>query len=156
MTDEEQTLLVEIIRGEVPPLDGVLINKLHTVYEPHPYCITASPLATDRMYLDADTIREAEKNHHAKCGMYHNPLDNHQWSNQPPRGKATRGFVRCTLPYDEHTTKYALLVDVTNRVSEEDARKGNADEGLRAWLKDLVPVMEKHGLVGLALTHKSI
>lgn len=156
MTDEEQTLLVEIIRGEVPPLDGVLINKLHTVYEPHPYCITPTHLATGRMYLDADAMREAEKNHNAKCGMYHNPHNPRQWSNQPPRGKGTRGFVRCSFKYDEHQTKYALLIDVTKRVTVEDAKKGKADEGLRAWLKDLVPVMEKHGLVGVALQHSDI
>jgi hypothetical protein len=58
-----------------------------TIPVPHPYCITPEHMQLDKMYMNGDTIQEAEKICGAKCGM-----------------------EGCKLSYDEH--KIALLVEV--------------------------------------------
>lgn len=65
---------------------------IDTIPVPHPYCITPKHLRADSMYLNADTIRLAEKDG-AHCG--------------------TRG---CKLSYDEH--KSALLIEINSDEKE--------------------------------------
>jgi hypothetical protein len=69
-----------------------------TLGHPHPYCITPRHLKGDRMYLDKDAIREAEKKFGAKCGV--------------------KG---CNLSYDEHKQ---ILVLACKKDPKEDEQAG--------------------------------
>lgn len=42
---------------------------IDTIGVPHPYCITPKHMLKDRMYMNGDTIREAEKTVGARCDI---------------------------------------------------------------------------------------
>jgi len=104
-------------------------------HKPHPYCITSKHLLPDTMYLNADTIKEAEKQG-AHCGMY-------------TRGKEYRnsyadGFQGCTIPYDQHTSDKVLLIKalVDKPIDKLD--------GLQDYLKSIVDVLKELKIDGVA------
>jgi len=76
-------------------------RMVDTIGVPHPYCITPKHLSGNRIVLDADAIRDAERNHGAKCCICH--------------GK---------LSYDQHET--ALLIEVKD---DRDIKEVGSETG---------------------------
>jgi hypothetical protein len=153
---DENALLVETIRGAVPPFEGVVIEGLHATFDPHPYCITPSHLRGDSPYLDGAAIERAEKDFNARCGMYCDPNNAGRCKNAPPRKRMDVCRERCSLPYKDHHVRHALILDVTGAVSEEQAKRQEMNDELKAWLTLIVEQCKKHDLIGIALKHKKL
>lgn len=118
----------------IPEVEHIKIHDIDTIGRPHPYCITPKHLQTDRIVLDADAIRDAEKNHGAKCNICKNLVR---------RRKQDR-----ILSYDEHTTDIVLFLKIP-KVSDL-----NGIPGLNAYLKKVKPVLEKLKIDGVAFIPK--
>ena len=98
---------------------------IDTIPVPHPYCITPKHLSRNRIYLDADAIREAESNG-AKCDIC-----KHQYN---------KGLIPKILSFDEH--KKALLIECDIEI------KDNSE--LKDYLLKIKDDTEKDGFVGFA------
>ena len=106
-------------------------------HKPHPYCITPKHLLPDEMFLNADTIREAERQG-AHCGMYHN-YDGSKYST-----KMEHGYQPCHIPYDQHTSDKVLFVKALVDKPIKDL------DGLQDYLKSIVDVLKGLGIAGVA------
>lgn len=109
------------------------LQKVDTVFFPHPYCITSKHVvwASDHHsdILDADAIRESEK-HGAKCDTCRRLM--------PVSGASI-------LSYDEHEKSVTLFVWVPNNKVDL-----NSIPGLKEWLCENKPAMEAAGIQGFA------
>ena len=116
--------------------------KLHEIttinHKPHPYCITPKHLLPDEMYLNEQTITEAEKQG-ATCGMYYNPQNPKEYANH-----LKNGFVRCDLPYNEHTSDKVLFIKALVNKEIKDLT------GLQKYLLSIQPILEKNKIDGVA------
>ena len=106
-------------------------------HKPHPYCITPKHLSVDSMYLDDRTIKEAEKEYGARCGMY---VKGDKYTNQ-----FSHGYKRCEIPYEEHTSDKVLFIKalVDKPIKELS--------GLQSYLKSIMPIMEKLHIDGVVI-----
>lgn len=118
----------------IPEVEHIKIHDIDTVGRPHPYCITSRHLQTRRIYLDADAIRDAEKNHNAQCSICRNLVRERKQDR--------------VLSYDEHTTETVLFLKVPN------VSNPNCIPGLNAYLKKVKPVLEKLKIDGVAFIPK--
>lgn len=131
MTDELKQI-------PVPKSKDFKLDSIDNVnHNPHPYCITPKHLSSDRMYLDNDAIKEAEKKG-AHCGMYTSP-DGKQYVNND-----RLGWIPCSIPYDEHTSDKVLFIKALVNKEVKDLY------GLRTYLKRIKPIMKKLKIDGVA------
>ena len=89
MADEKKEKLAKYGKSEQGNFEVI-----DTIGVPHPYCITPRHMLPDHMFMNADTIREAEKTNDAACDICR---QNHR-----------RDYSKSILTYDQHET--ALLV----------------------------------------------
>lgn len=104
-----------------------IFEVIDTIGVPHPYCITPNHMKGDHMYMDSDTIREAEKEYGACCDICRK-LNN--------QGKSQ------ILDYDEH--KQGILLSVKSDKELKDV------PGLKEYLFKIKPLIESDGFVGVA------
>ncbi len=102
--------------------------RIEDIVLPHPYCITPKHIEYSSkrhsMFLTADTIREAEKEGKAVCGIC----------------KEQGGQI---LSYDEHVSNKVLFVGVPNHNLEDIP-------GLKEYLLKIKPVCEEMKIQGFA------
>lgn len=104
---------------------------IDTIGVPHPYCITPKHMLKDHMYMNADTIREAESQG-AVCDIC--------------RKLVNAGKMPKELPYDEH--KQALLVGC--KLDIEDKTNLEARKELQKFMLKNKKKAEKNNMVGFA------
>ena len=97
-----------------------------TIGVPHPYCITPKHLLPGRIYIDAESIREAEKQG-AECDICK---------------KAVRaGKIPQILAYDEHKQALLIACKVDLKTHQKEAR---------AYLLSIKDRCEKDNFAGFA------
>lgn len=117
-------------------LDHFIASSVDSVnFKPHPYCITPQHLQYANMYLDKGTIKDAEK-HGVKCGMYHDPSNPSKYCNYHKKG-----FVRCSLSYEQHTNDKALFLKLKCHLSKKEAGKE---------LLKIKPLLDQNNIDGIA------
>jgi hypothetical protein len=92
---------------------------------PHPYCITPKHLKGDSMYLNADTIKQAEKNFNAVCDICR---------------KINRKEGKPILSFEEH--KQALLIGCKKEI--------NKNQELHDYLLKIKDLATEKGFIGFA------
>ena len=100
---------------------------IDTIGVPHTYCITPKHLETGHVYVDEWTIKEAELECGAKCGV--------------------KG---CDLSYEEHKTALLVLC-----FQDEDLPDDLYHEMLQAYLMEIKDKCEADGCVGFAFMKAS-
>jgi hypothetical protein len=112
-----------------PRGEHIKLQKVEKISVPHPYCITPRHLTGKSMYLNHETIRDAEKNHRAVCDICKKLVK---------MGKQNRVFS-----VDEHREELTLFLEVP----EGDL---NAIPGLREYLLKIKPILLDLGISGVA------
>lgn len=134
---------LEELQEKLPPITSSefeLAELTRVNQKPHPYCITPKHLSGDHMYLNDETIEEAERKYGAHCGMYGD--GNGRWSN----GRRGRFTQSCRLPYEDHTKgDHVLFV----RALVHKEKVGDL-VGLNEWLLSAKPVLEACAVDGVA------
>jgi hypothetical protein len=124
---------------KVPESKEYRLEDIQNVnHKPHPYCITPKHLTGESMYLGEKEIRDAEKNHGARCGIYVSP-DGKQYKNA-----FKSGWKKCNLSYDEHTSDRVLFIKALVDKEVKDL------ENIQDYLKSIAPKMKELKIDGVA------
>ena len=112
-----------------PKAGHIKLLKIEEIFVPHPYCITPRHLTGESMYLDDQSIRDAEKNNNAACDIC--------------RKLVKQGRQEHIFLFDEHQQSLTLFIEVP---------KGelNSITGLNEYLFKIKPVLLKLGIDGIA------
>lgn len=112
-----------------PEKKHIKLLKVEKVIIPHPYCITPRHLTGKSMYLNSETIRDAENTNKAVCDICKNLVRNRKQDK--------------ILSFDEHTEEKALFLEVP---------KGdlNKIKGLGKYLTKIKPVLTQLKISGVA------
>lgn len=112
-----------------PKVGHIKLLSVDKVMVPHPYCITPKHLTGESMYLNKETIRDAEKKYGAVCDIC--------------RHLVKQGKQNVILNFDEHQDSLTLFIEVP---------KGDLDEvkGLKKYLLEIKPVLRDLGIDGVA------
>lgn len=119
-------LIKQIPKSKV---EHIKVLEVKTIPVPHLYCITPKHLTGTSMYLNNETIRDAEKHHGAVCDTC--------------RYLVKHGRQIEILPVDEHRQELTLFLEVP---------KGdlNAVLGLKEYLLKIKPVLQELKISGVA------
>ena len=113
-----------------PKIQRIKLLSVDHIFIPHLYCITPRHLTGKSMYLNEETIRDAEKNNSAVCDIC--------------RRLVREGRQKNILPFDEHKKTLTLFVQVP------DKQDLNSIPGLNEYLLKIKPVLLKLGIDGVA------
>lgn len=104
-----------------------VVDVMDVNHKPHPYCITPAHIDGKTMVLDEHAIRRAEKKG-ARCGMY---VKGDEW-----RNSYKKGWKKCDVPYDEHTSDKVCFLKLLRGGTEREAKEiltglaGELEEGV--------------------------
>ena len=127
MADKIKSIINKIPAPQIP---HVKLLKVENIFVPHPYCITPRHLTGKSMYLNEETIRDAEKNNNAVCDIC--------------KKLVNAGRQKKIMFFDEHQRALTLFIEVPDN---EDL---NAVPGLNEYLLKIKPVLLKFGVDGIA------
>ncbi len=127
MTDKIKNIISKIPKPKIP---HVKLLSVEDIFIPHLYCITPKHLAGKSMYLNEESIRDAEKNNNAVCAVC--------------RRLVREGKQKNILPFDQHKKTLTLFIQVPDN---EDL---NSISGLKEYLLKIKPVLIKFGIDGIA------
>jgi hypothetical protein len=113
-----------------PQVKHIKLLKVESVFVPHPYCITPRHLTGKSIYLNEETIRDAEKNNNAVCDIC--------------RKLVKAGRQKNIMSFDEHQKALTLFIEVPDN---EDL---NSVPDLHEYLLKIKPVLIKYGIDGIA------
>jgi len=112
-----------------PKVEHIKVLEVKKIILPHPYCITPKHLTGKSMYLNKETIRDAEKNNGAVCDICRHLVK---------QGKQDKVFS-----IDEHKEQLTLFLEVP---------KGNLNSilGLKEYLLEIKQTLVKLKIDGVA------
>ena len=112
-----------------PKVEHIKVLEVKKILLPHPYCITPKHLTGKSMYLNKDTIRDAEKNNGAVCDIC--------------RQLVKQGKQEKVFSIDEHKEQLTLFLEVP---------KGNLNSilGLKEYLLEIKQTLVKLKIDGVA------
>lgn len=113
-----------------PQTPNIKLLKVEDIFVPHPYCITPKHLTGKSMYLNEDTIRDAEKNNNAVCDIC--------------KKLVKAGKQKNIMCFDEHQKALTLFIEVP------DNKDLNLISGLNEYLLKIKPALLKLGVDGIA------
>ena len=113
-----------------PATQDIKLLKVENIFVPHPYCITPKHLTGKSIYLNADTIRDAEKNNNAVCDIC--------------RKLVKSGKQNQIMRFDEHQKALTLFIEVP------DNKDLNSIPGLNEYLSKIKPDLLKLKIEGIA------
>ena len=102
-------------------------------HKPHLYCITEKHITDNYVVIDSNTINSLERKHGCMCGMYVNPTNPDKYTNG-----YKKGWNKCNVPYNEHTSETALWIEVT-----KDTNTVKINEEMKV-LSDLISKSKLH------------
>ena len=133
MANKIKTIINKI---PAPKTEGIKLLKVENIFVPHPYCITPRHLTGRSIYLNEDTIRDAEKNNNAVCDIC---------------GKLVKaGKQKEIMLFDEHQKALTLFIEVP------DNKDLNSVPGLNEYLLKIKPDLLKLKIDGIAFKKKEI
>ena len=128
MTHEEKLKQIP-----VSTFEDIELVELHDIIKPHTYMITPKHLLPDRMYLNEDSIREAEKTNGAVCDICKHA--NRRDPSLP------------ILSFDQHK-KEATIVFI--KINAKD-REPKDIPHLQEYLKSIADKLTELGIDGVSL-----
>jgi hypothetical protein len=121
-----ETLIEKI---PAPRGDHIKLLKVEIIHVPHLYCITPRHLTGKSMYLNHETIRDAEKNNGAVCDIC--------------KQLVKMGRQERIYSVDEHSEELTLFLEVP-------AGDLDAIMGLKEYLLKIKPILLDLGIGGVA------
>jgi hypothetical protein len=112
-----------------PRGEHIKLQKVEKIHVPHLYCITPKHLTGKSMYLNHETIRDAEKNNGAVCDIC--------------RKLVKMGRQERVLTVDEHREELTIFLEVP-------AGDLEAIPGLKEYLLKIKPILLELGIGGVA------
>ena len=112
-----------------PKVEHIKVLEVKKILLPHPYCITPKHLTGKSMYLNKETIRDAEKSNGAVCDIC--------------RQLVKQGKQEKIFSVDEHKEELILFLEVP---------KGDLNSilGLKEYLLKIKPTLVKLKIDGVA------